>query len=550
MILKKPYAFLIKHFRLIHLIMVTLATYIIIKTYNIYAFLGDYISSGSKILSSFEDVTGKYISSFLIIMVVIALLISIVVLYLMRHKKKPSFFYIFSTCVYLFLIALLIFGKSFIYDLQFTTPDLRFTKIVSDLFFIELALQIPIIVITFIRTIGFDVKKFDFKKDIMELDIKDEDNAEFEFELNLDTEETRAKIRRKVRYFKYYYKENKIIFYAFFAIIFLVSVYGVSKVISGVEKVYKENETFSTSYADITVLESYKTSLDNKANKISDKNFYMILKIRYKNTSSSRIKFLLDSTSINYDTYYNVSPTSLVYDKFLEFGTPYYSQRLSPNETRDFILVYEVDKQNYDKDFTFKYLYDIEVKNGTTTYKYKKVKLNPEDIDKNKVEEVDTKSLKEEMSFKGSLLKDTKLTINSMELSNSYVYNIIRCKNKVCNKYVNYLKPSVNNTYDLTILKLNYSVKMDESLDKGYSLSSFMSRYGSIRFVINDKEYEHKLNLKDITPYPTDGYVFLEVRERLNKAEKIYLDFTIRDKKYTYILLDKGESTPSEDENK
>ena len=81
MILKKPYAFLIKHFRLIHLIMVTLATYIIIKTYNIYSFLGDYISSGSKILSSFEDVTGKYISSFLIIMVVIALLISIVVLY-------------------------------------------------------------------------------------------------------------------------------------------------------------------------------------------------------------------------------------------------------------------------------------------------------------------------------------------------------------------------------------------------------------------------------------------------------------------------------------
>ena len=77
-----------------------------------------------------------------------------------------------------------------------------------------------------------------------------------------------------------------------------------------------------------------------------------------------------------------------------------------------------------------------------------------------------------------------------------------------------------------------------------------MSRYGSIRFVINGKEYEHKLNLKDITPYPTDGYVFLEVRERLNKAEKIYLDFTIRDKKYTYILLDKGESTPSEDENK
>lgn len=54
---------------------------------------------------------------------------------------------------------------------------------------------------------------------------------------------------------------------------------------------YKENETFSTSYADITVLESYKTSLDNKANKISDKNFYMILKIRYKTHQVAELNF-------------------------------------------------------------------------------------------------------------------------------------------------------------------------------------------------------------------------------------------------------------------
>lgn len=58
----------------------------------------------------------------------------------------------------------------------------------------------------------------------------------------------------------------------------------------------------------------------------------------------------------------------------------------------------------------------------------------------------------------------------------------------------------------------------------------------NIRFVINGKEYDSKIRLNDVTPYDTNNYVFLEVREKIMKAEKIYLDFTIRDKVYTYII--------------
>ena len=44
MILRKPYAFLIKYFRLIHLFISLLIVYLIYKTNNMYNFFKDYIT--------------------------------------------------------------------------------------------------------------------------------------------------------------------------------------------------------------------------------------------------------------------------------------------------------------------------------------------------------------------------------------------------------------------------------------------------------------------------------------------------------------------------
>ena len=45
-ILKKPYAFLIKHFKLIHLILCLLFLYLLFQTGNINQFFNDYVSAG------------------------------------------------------------------------------------------------------------------------------------------------------------------------------------------------------------------------------------------------------------------------------------------------------------------------------------------------------------------------------------------------------------------------------------------------------------------------------------------------------------------------
>ena len=314
MILRKPYAFLIKHFRMIHLIMVVCILYVLLKTVNVFNFLGTYISNG-QVISTYEDLSNVYVNTMFVVVVAFLIIVSSIILYLMRHKKKPFFFYVFMIVIYSSLLFLLLFSSSFIYDLAFETPDLRFTNIVKDIYSIEIFIQIPILIISFIRTVGFDIKRFDFKKDILELDISDEDNAEFELQLGLDSEDIRAKLRKKIRYFKYYYKENKIIFFSLIVCVSVFLVISLTRVVLSIEKVYKEREVFSTRYLDITVLDSYKTYYDYSGNRINDDNFYIILKMRYKNKSSSDFQLDLNNSRLSYTEYNNVSPTTLMYNK-------------------------------------------------------------------------------------------------------------------------------------------------------------------------------------------------------------------------------------------
>lgn len=536
MILRKPYAFLIKYFRIIHLAMFIAIIYISLKTFNVLSFFNEYISN-NQVISTYEDISSKYVNSVFIIAVSLVIIISSIILYLMRHKKKPTLLYLFMVISYSILLFLLLYTSSFIYNLTFETPDLRFTKIVRDLYLIEFIIQIPFLLILLVRTVGFDIKKFDFRKDLMELDISDDDNAEFEFQINLDTEDIRAKARKKIRYFKYYYKENKIVVFSILIIIFLFFSILVTKKILSTDKIYNEKDTFKTQYFDITVLDSYKTFEDYKGNIINNNKFYVILKLRYKNKSNNNLQINLDNSRLSYTEYNNVPPTTLMYNKFPEFGVPYYSQIIKAGETRDFVFVYEIDKNYYDNNLKLKYLYDIKNVNNQQDYKYRIVELNPKEFNEN-IKIIETKKLGEELTFTNSLLGNTKITINNMDLNNKYIYNIIRCKNNVCDKSEKFLTASTNSVYELTLMRLNYSITYDNIIWNDFSISEFIEKFGSIRFVINGKEYESKINLNDITPYETDTYVFLEVRERLNKAEKIYLDFTIRDNKYIYIIKD------------
>ena len=59
-----------------------------------------------------------------------------------------------------------------------------------------------------IRGLGFDIKKFNFTKDIQELNIEDIDSEEVEVNVNIDTKNIIRDINRRKRELGYWIKEN------------------------------------------------------------------------------------------------------------------------------------------------------------------------------------------------------------------------------------------------------------------------------------------------------------------------------------------------------
>lgn len=536
MILRKPYAFLIKYFKLIHMILFAGILYVLFKSINLSIFFGNYITNYQGV-PLYEDYSGAYTSTSVILVLIVIILISAVVLYLMKHKNKPIIFYVFNLIVYIIVLLLFFYASNFLYDLQFDVPDLRFTKILRDIYFTLVFVQIGSLILSFVRMTGFDIKKFDFQKDLMDFELSSEDREEFEFQLNIDTEDIKAKIRKRLRILKYNYKENKLLFFIFFAVVGIVFLSIILDFILGREKIYKEGTSFKTSAYKIEVLNSYKTYTKNLNDKLKSDKFYLIIKLNYENISGFDIESInMENAKVKLDEFYMVTPNKLLNDDFPEFGENYYNQSIKNGEKRIFTLVYEIDKKYYDsRSIYLRYLYDIEYKDSEMDFKYRTVKLKPSEFNNPKV--IEEKKLGEEIIFKDSLLGNTKLNIRNIRIEQNFLYKAKYCVNNDCITRYDSIVPNFNSTYDLSVMRIDYDLSFDRKyLGNRYKNNKFFEDHGSIRFVIKGKEYQHKINLKDITPLPTLNYAFLEVRTRLKEAEKIYLDINVRNRIYTYII--------------
>ena len=98
-ILKKPYAFLIRRFRIIHLILAALIMYLIVRTYSIYSFFSRYTNSIYSTLNN--NVSTNYVTLFMFLVSVIIVAFSLAMYVLMSKKNKPRVLYIAITTYYI-----------------------------------------------------------------------------------------------------------------------------------------------------------------------------------------------------------------------------------------------------------------------------------------------------------------------------------------------------------------------------------------------------------------------------------------------------------------
>ena len=326
MILKRPYAFLIKHFRLIHLILFALLAIITYNASTVLNFFKDYITANGNM----EILSSNYINVFIYIAPIIIIGLSILIFYLMKYKDKPRLYYIRS--------------------LETTTVSARIIRLYRDIarsnFYVLFVMCIP----TLIRGLGFDIKKFNFSKDLKELNLSEEDSAEVEVSIDVSSNGLKRTGRRTLRELKYYYVENKFFINIILGtlILILVMVFPFNKYV--VNRNLKEGEVLGTSAFNIKVTDSYLT--DRK--RISKDNSYVILKVsvigKVNKYSLDLDHFILEGKNNKY------VPSQKFYLYFNDIGIGYRNNILDTTSYKDYILVFNINNIDKDSNFIFRYV--------------------------------------------------------------------------------------------------------------------------------------------------------------------------------------------------
>lgn len=130
MILRKPYAILIKNFKLIHVILTGLMLYILYKTWGIMDFFTDYFNNGESIVG--QDIASNLINFRLYFFAVIIIAGLITVLVLMYLKEKPITYYIYSIATYIFVIVIFVLTKNTVVTMEGQLVSARVARAMSD----------------------------------------------------------------------------------------------------------------------------------------------------------------------------------------------------------------------------------------------------------------------------------------------------------------------------------------------------------------------------------------------------------------------------------
>ena len=102
MIIRKPYAFLIKHFKKIHIILLFLSAFIYYKHLQITSFVNEFMRL--ETYDMYNEPITNYVSFLPIFSMILLFLGSILLIILLRHKKKPWKLYIVPAFTYIFMV--------------------------------------------------------------------------------------------------------------------------------------------------------------------------------------------------------------------------------------------------------------------------------------------------------------------------------------------------------------------------------------------------------------------------------------------------------------
>lgn len=518
MIVRKPYAFLIKNFRLIHLFMLIFSSYLLIQSNLLFKFFNNYVDTRQVV--STGSLASQYITPSMYIFSLLLIIFSFIIFILLNQKDKPKLLYITMMIFYFALIIFSIVSSLTITNIELEGINPQIARIIRDISLISFLIQIGYDVLILVRTIGFDIKKFHFGEDLQSLDIDISDSEEIELTSGIDIDRLVRKFKMKKEDLKAFFLENKVIIISILVILILIipGYFFVKDHYSN--KLYLEGETIKLNDYTLKINSSYYTKYDYKGEKLLEgENSYLIVNFNISNYSDEEISIDLSDIKLEVnDEIYSTNIT--LYDHFIDLGNGYYNQKISNSESKSYIVIFIISDDDIKEEIKLRYTEDLSYSNREALATYKRIKLEPNYLDEMVYK--DSVKLNEELDLTGSLLKNSNILFSNYSIKEKFSY-----ESEDLTKYV-----TNNNGY---VMKLSYVFNLDDDINFITDLTDFATKYFLLVYTYNDVEY--KTYITNITPLTYESKdLYLAVSENVKNSTGIKIVINIRNINYTYII--------------
>ena len=528
MIIKKPFAFIVQKFKLLHFLQLVPALYLIFKFYNLQYFFNKFVVNGY--VTDINNAPELYYSPLMLLACLIVIVFGFVLTELFKKKNKYYFPYLLMSLLYFIVFIFSLFAKGLLVnavnsDLASST-SLIIRSLTSILFYGQI-IFVPIIILL---AFGFDIRSGDFSDIREEIHLDEEDSEEVEINVANDNYKIKRWFNRYLREIKYYFIENKNVFIILGSILGLIIVFLIGRFVISLNRVVRVDQSFSYSKLSLSFTGSTLSSFDYGGNKISDGKIYLAVKVSAKNPTNDSVAIATSDFCLDIDGNC-IYPTLDRSGKFIDLGVPYYGEKIGRNRSFDYVFVYELDETMAKSKYKIKILDSLVYKKDDVIAKYKEISLTP--IFSNNINKIGDYNVGGDINFSQSSLKNTTLSVKDYVLSDFFRYHYDYCYKGECKDSVNSIPAASNNMFIVLdgVLTTDISAAYFNNIG---STSKFFDNFVTVKYTIDGKDYYSSVENK--TPKEVNDKIVLETSGGIRKADSIQLIITIRDRAY-YLKL-------------
>ena len=528
MIIRNPYGFIVKHYKLINLLLLLPMIYLTLKFGDISSFFRSYVNAGYSTPET--SITNSYITILAMVAILFMLLSNIILYVILATKKKTSYYHLISIAYYIVsLICLMLFSAT-MSTIESGKIDMTFINFVRDTSNLVLIPLYLLDVCAVAKGVGFNVKTFRLDAND-DLKISEEDEEDIEIKVGSDNNTLKRTGVHLIRELKYYILENKFVFTCIGVVILLILGYTWYQEFEINNKTYTINQSFSLDSFTLSIKESYLTKVDYRGNLIADDKYYLAIKIGLNNQGAATT---IDKSSFR--IYVGDTAIFPSYDKasrFIDIGKIYQGETINSGESNDYVFVYELTSDQLKSSYEMRILSGMTQKDSKLINQYKKINIKPSNIIK--TETLGTLKKKKEVDLNSTTLGNTKFTLKDLQVVTSYTYEYESCDSRNnCTTVKDVVVPSGGKV--LVIIDDELSLDTESSYYNN-SEKDFYGDFISLKYVYEITtggavgDYTNTTTLKNITPKNLTTKSVYEVPSTLLEAKKIDMIITVRNKK-------------------